>query len=324
MMMRADRLISLLMLLQSRGRMTAQDLAAELDVSERTIYRDIEALSCSGVPVYPEYGPGGGFALLESYRTNLTGMTDDELSALFMLSVPAPLEKLGVSQELRSALLKLSAALPSSRRASEEQVHNRFLIDWEAFAASEPVPHLRLLQQAVWQNRRVLLSYRLLMGIPVVDVPAEPYALVAKAGVWYLVAMREGGPRVFRVAELSGVQVTGEIFARRADFNLPAFWEDWCRETEQQRISYPVRLRFSPQVLPYLPLYFGQRAQQWANSTLPADADGWRTVTVEFESLERARGLLLGLGRAVEVLEPLALRLSLVDVAEQIVAFYKG
>src|SRR5512136_703550 len=127
--MRADRLLSLLMLLQARGRMTAQELAAELEVSERTIYRDINALSASGVPVYAESGPGGGCALLDSYRTNLTGLDQDEVRALFMLSIPAPLDQLGVSQELRTALLKLSAALPDTRRGDEERTRQRIHLD---------------------------------------------------------------------------------------------------------------------------------------------------------------------------------------------------
>src|SRR5512147_2861952 len=153
--MRADRLLSLLMLLQARGRMTAQELARELEVSERTIYRDINALSASGVPVYAESGPGGGCALLDSYRTNLTGLTADEARALFMLSIPAPLDQLGVGQELRAALLKLSAALPSSRRPDEERARQRIHIDSLAwFQGEDPVPHLHTLQQAVWQDRR--------------------------------------------------------------------------------------------------------------------------------------------------------------------------
>ena len=142
--MRADRLLSLLMLLQARGRMTAQELAAELEVSERTIYRDINALSASGVPVYAESGPGGGCALLDSYRTNLTGLTADEARALFMLNIPAALDQLGVTQELKAALLKLSAALPEARRRDEERIRQRIHLDstwW--FQAEEPLPHLQ-------------------------------------------------------------------------------------------------------------------------------------------------------------------------------------
>lgn len=142
--MRADRLLSLLMLLQIRGRMTARELAKELEVSERTIYRDIDALSIAGVPVYGEPGPEGGYALVDSYRTNLTGLTEGEVRALFMLSIPAPLADLGVSHELRAALPKLSAALPNARRRDEERVRQRFHLDstwWRQ--GEERVPHLQ-------------------------------------------------------------------------------------------------------------------------------------------------------------------------------------
>ncbi len=160
--MRADRLISILMLLQSRGRMTARELAEELEVSERTIYRDVEALSGSGVPMYAEHGPGGGLALLDSYRTNLTGLNEDELRALFMMfSGPGALDKLGVHQDLKSALLKLSAALPGASRTDEEEVRNRFYLDWSWwFHHQEPVPHLAALQQALWEQHKVRLYAR--------------------------------------------------------------------------------------------------------------------------------------------------------------------
>jgi len=327
--MRADRLLSILMLLQGRGKMTAQELSEALDVSERTIYRDIDALCTSGVPVYPEHGPGGGFALLESYRTNLTGLTEGEMSALFMLNVPSPLEKLGVSQELQSALLKLEAAQPTARKSAsrksgaEDQAQNRFLIDWEGFFTEEPVPHLKLIQEAVWKNQRLLLSYRLIMGVMVNDSLVDPYALVAKAGEWFVIVMRAGRLDTLRVAELLEVKPSGETFTRLPGFDLAVYWREWCQGYQRRQNRYPVRLRFAPGFMPYLPLYFGQRAKDWARQAAP-DPDGWVTLTIEFGSLENARGRLLGLGRAVEVLDPLALRRSLIDYARQIVALYEG
>ena len=321
--MRADRLLSILMLLQSRGRMTAQELAESLDVSERTIYRDIDALCSSGVPIYPEHGPGGGFALLDSYRTNLTGMTQNELSALFMLSVPSPFEKLGISQELRSALLKLSAALPAARRPSEEQAHNRFLIDWEGFQEEEPIPHLQVIQEAVWKNQRLRISYRLIRDTMITDAPADPYALVAKAGEWFLIAMRAGRLDVVRVAHLTNVQVTSETFSRMPGFDLANFWAAWCEGYAKRRKSYLVKVRIAPEALTYLPLYFGYRAREWIEQGKNALDDDWLSLTIAFESLASARGNLLSLGRAAEVLEPLALRLSIIDYAAQISRFYQ-
>ena len=317
--MRAERLLSIMMLLQSRGQMTARALADELCVSERTIYRDVEALCAAGVPVYTEHGPGGGFALLDSYRTNLTGMTEDELRALFMLSVPAPLERLGVSQELRSALLKLSAALPGERRANETLVQQRFLLDWAWFQTDEPVPNLHVLQQGVWQDRKVKISYRLPLGVGMDNLQIDPYGLVAKAGAWYLVAARAGYPVVYRVANLLDAVLCEETFARSTAFDLAAFWQAWCAGYERERVSYPVRVRVAPQMLPLLRLYFSQVEEPGE-----PEVDGWVKMTLRFESLENARGKLLAAGRAVEVLEPEALRYSLIDYAQQFVSFYES
>lgn len=158
--MRADRLLSLLMLLQTRGRVSARQLARELEVSERTIYRDIIALSVAGVPVYGQAGPDGGYQLLDSYRTSLTGLSESETRALFMLNMPGLLAKLGLSQDLKAAMLKLAAALPESRRQEEERVRQRYSIDasWGS-QAEEPLPHLQTIQQAVWEDRKLVITY---------------------------------------------------------------------------------------------------------------------------------------------------------------------
>lgn len=320
--MRADRLLSLLMLLQTRGRTTAKKLAQELEVSERTIYRDIDALSAAGVPVYAERGPGGGCALLDSYRTNLTGLTQDQVRALFMLSIPAPLTKLGVSQELKAALLKLSAALPAALRQDEERVRQRIHLDaawW--FQAEESVPHLPTIHQAVWQDRQLYLTYRLPFGAQLEHL-VEPYGLVAKAGVWYVVCGRRNRVRVHRVSHVLDARLAEESFIRPADLDLAAFWRDWCAEFEQNRPYYPVLARVSPALTPYLSQFFGDDIRQAVAEAGPPDAEGWITLTLPFETLPAARDRLLGFGRAVEVLKPLALRESLLDFARQIVALY--
>lgn len=218
--MRADRLLSLLMLLQARGRMTARQLARELEVSERTIYRDIDALSVAGVPVYAVAGRDGGFALLDHYRTSLTWLIDAEVRALFMLSIPAPLADLGVSQELKQALLKLSAALPDSRRSDEARVRQRFHLDstwWGQVGGS--VPHLQTVYQAVWNDRKLRVTYQPIPGVEISLVVA-PYGLVAKAGVWCLVWARKGRPRTRRVSDLVEVELLLETFARPPDFDI--------------------------------------------------------------------------------------------------------
>ncbi len=320
--MRADRLLSLLMLLQARGRMTARALSEEVQVSERTIYRDMEALSIAGVPLYSEAGPEGGFALLDSYRTTLTGLTDGEVRALFMLSIPAPLAELGVSRELRSALLKLSAALPAARRQDEEQVRQRFYLDstwWHQ--GTDSVPHLQTLHQAVWRNHKLDLKYR---PMPTVEIEqqVDPYGLVAKAGIWHLVCARNGRVRVHRVSDLLDARLMDETFERPAQFDLAAFWRTWCIEREKSHTAYPVLVRVAPGLSPWLPMYFGNHIREKIALAAPPDAEGWITLDLDFESLEAARERILGLGRGVEVLKPLALRKSILDYATQIVALY--
>jgi predicted DNA-binding transcriptional regulator YafY len=325
--MRADRLLSILMLLQSRGRMTAGELAGEVEVSERTIYRDLDALSAAGVPVYAERGPGGGCALLDSYRTTLTGLTQDEVRALFMLSIPAPLAELGVDQELKMALLKLSAALPATRRHDEERARQRIHLDSSGwFETRELVPHLQTLQRAVWEDRKLHLTYRLRFEARAEWLVA-PYGLVAKANVWHLVCAREGHLRVYRVSQVLEAGISDESFERPDDFDLAAFWQAWCAEVEENRPYYPVVVRVAPDLVPWLPSTFGEPIReemarsQRAEGDSP-DAQGWIRVTLPFESLPEARERLLGFGGAVEILEPVALRESVVDFGRQIVSRY--
>jgi predicted DNA-binding transcriptional regulator YafY len=221
--LRANRLLSLLLLLQARGRMTAHELAERLEVSERTIYRDLDALSAAGVPIYTERGPGGGCELLHGYQTKLTGLTETEIRALFLLGVSHPLVDLGLSQALEGALLKLSAALPSASRQSAEQVRQRIHLDTSLPSHNgDALPHLQTIQQAVWQDRILSLTYA--HGC---EQRVEPYGLVSKAGVWYLVGAVAGGMQVLRVSRIRAVQVTEERFCRPEAFDLVAYWEDY-------------------------------------------------------------------------------------------------
>ncbi|HZW02932.1 MAG TPA: WYL domain-containing protein [Anaerolineaceae bacterium] len=321
--MRADRLLSILMLLQARGTMTARELAEQMEVSERTIYRDIEALSVAGVPVYAQRGPGGGCALIDSYRTNLTGLEAGELQALFMLSIPTPLNDLGVSQELKAALLKLSAALPESRRVDEGHAHRRIYLDWSGWgAAPQPVTLLPVVQAALWQDRRLCIRYLLQFFTPIERV-VEPLGLVAKADRWHLVYGYTGQVRVHPVDALLAAHALDETFPRPADFDLERFWHGYCQRWAADRPRYRVRARITAALIPLLPHLLGK-------ALLPSDdpldaqaAGGWVELTLQFESLEAARERLMGLGQAVEVLEPQALRLSLCDFARQILKRYE-
>jgi len=321
--MRADRLLALLMLLQSRGRMTAEDLARELEVSVRTIYRDLTALSTSGVPVYAERGPGGGVGLLEEYRTTLTGLTPDEARALFMLSVPAPLVQLGVGGDLKAAMRKLSAALPSSRRLDEARIHQRIQIDsswW--FQSADSVPCLQSIQQALWQDRMLRIRYRSFQNVEVEQL-AAPYGLVAKANLWHLVYGLRGAVRVRQVATILDAEMLPETFTRPPEFHLGSLWESWCAEYES-RPPFVACVRASPRILTELPYQIGHRFQRLTPAEAQPDADGWVTLELPFESFADARSRLLGMGRAVEVLSPEALRSSLLDFARQVVDFYRG
>jgi predicted DNA-binding transcriptional regulator YafY len=320
--MRANRLLSILLLLQARGKMKARELAKELEVSERTIYRDINALSITGVPVYGESGPEGGYALIDSYRTNLTGLTEGEVRALFMLSIPAPLADLGMSQEFRAALLKLSAALPDTRRRDEEKVRQCFHLDstwWRQ--GVERVPHLQTAHQAVWQNRKLHVVYRPPFAIEIERLFA-PYGLVAKAGVWYLVCARNDAIHVHRVSDLLDVRLSDETFERPASFDLAGFWEEWCTEYETFLSDFTATVRVAQNFIPELPRHFGNHIHSKIAQAGPPDAEGWIRLELSFESFEAARDRILSFGRGVEVLEPRALHRSVLDYAEQIVALY--
>ncbi|MCP5098059.1 MAG: WYL domain-containing protein [Chloroflexi bacterium] len=319
--MRADRLLSLLLLLQTRGQMTAQTLAKELEVSERTIYRDIDALSCAGVPVYGEPGPEGGYALIDSFRTNLTGLTEGEVRALFMLTVPAPLADLGVSQELRTALLKLSAALPQARRHDESWIRQRFHLDATWWQQSDaPFPHLQTIHTAVLQDRKLHIVYETAVAVKL-DRIVSPYGLVAKAGIWYLVSATADAIRVHRVSDLLDVCLSDEPFTRQKEFDLAAFWRNWCAAFETHLSDFAVTVRVAPSFVPILPKYFGSAVRAKIANATP-DTDGWIKLELTFKSFEAARERLLGFGRGVEVLEPRALQRSILDYAEQIVALY--
>jgi predicted DNA-binding transcriptional regulator YafY len=313
--MRADRLISLLMLLQAHNGLTARHLADELEVSERTIYRDLTALSAAGIPVYTQSGPGGGCFLLEDYRTNLTGLNSEQAQALFMLSIPAPLDQLGFSQDLKAALLKLSAALPHARRNDEEQTRQRLYLDWGFDAARDgAVPHLKVVQESVWQDRLLRISYRSLFSpwIEAFEQVAAPHGLVAWAGDWYLVCFWDGQGHVIRLSLIEKVEVLPELFSRDPGFELPKFWLEWRRQYETDKPVYPVRARVEPHLAKMLRHFQGD----------PADEQGWITGVLRFETFETARARILSYGGAVQVLEPEALRCSVLDFAAQIVARY--
>ncbi len=321
--MRADRLLAMLLLLQAHRRVTAQKLAEKLEVSERTIYRDLEALSAAGIPVYAERGPGGGCMLLGEYRTTLTGLNEADVRTLLLSGVPKPLADLGLDRALEAALLKLLAALPSAHRPDAERARQRLHLDAAAWnnPNGEVVPHLRALQEAVWQERKARLSYRT-RSREMIERLVEPLGLVAKASVWYLVSRVEGEMRVFRVSRVQAVELTDATFERPEGFDLATYWNDWLAQFRSTLPRYPAALRFAPAAIPILPQFFGEGAHALIAQGDPPDAEGWVILRPVFETIDAACGLALSLGTLVEVLEPAELRERVIHQASDVVAFY--
>ncbi|MEF9904778.1 helix-turn-helix transcriptional regulator [Streptomyces sp. P9-A2] len=304
---RADRLLSLLLLLQNRGLMTAPELAAELEVSVRTVYRDVEALGASGVPVRAARGPEGGYRLMDGYRTRLTGLTDAEAGSLFLAGLPGPARDLGLGAVLASAQLKVEAALPGELADQARRVRERFHLDAPAwFRDADPVPHLERISGAVWERRVLWTHYRRWRGE--VHREVRPLGLVLKGGIWYLVALSEDVVRTYRVSRFQEVEETGDLFARPAGFDLAAYWAESSRRMEAALRQGTARLRLSPRGQKLLPMQFGAAGVRALRDAGPPDGEGWVEVELSVESEAIAIGDLLRLGTEAEALGPPGLR----------------
>ncbi|WP_344323157.1 helix-turn-helix transcriptional regulator [Kitasatospora putterlickiae] len=325
--MRADRLLALLLLLQNRGRMTAGELAAELEVSVRTVYRDVEALAASGVPVTADRGPEGGYRLMDGYRTRLTGLTDAEADALFLTGAPGPAHDLGLGAVLTTARLKLQAALPAELADRTRRVEDRFHLDAPAwFRDADPVAHLAPVARAVWEQRALRVHYRRWRGE--VHRELHPLGLVLKGGIWYLVAgaagadTAEAAVRTYRVSRLLAVEVADETFERPAGFDLAAHWAETARRLTDALHQQTARLRISPQARRLLPMRFGAAGTRALDTAGPPDAEGWVEVDLAVESTAVAVGDLLRLGPEAVVLGPPGLREAVADAATAVAARY--
>lgn len=321
--MRASRLINLLLLLQTRGRMTAAQLAAELEVSERTIHRDVEALSGAGIPVYAERGPYGGVSLVEGYRTRLTGMTPEEAEALFLSGVPGPAAELGLGTVMAAARLKVLAALPPELRSRASRLVERFHLDvtgW--YQTGEEAPLLAQLARGVWESRELDVAYD--RGDRVVERRLQPLGLVLKAGTWYLVAMVEGQLRTYRVARFRSAELSSGQFERPPDFELAGFWRESTAAYERDTARVEVTMRIDPARLGWLAEVAGPAALRAADVVTPPDADpeGWTTLRVRMEWPAEVPPRLLALGAAAEVLDPPEMRTALADLARQALERY--
>lgn len=312
--MRAERLVTLLFLLQQRRRATAAELADALAVSERTVYRDIAALESAGVPLWTEQGRAGGIRLMDGWRTRLDGLTGREAAAIFAIGVPEVLAELGLGSALTGARAKVLATLPAALRDYAEQISDRFHLDapgW--FHRPEEVTHLATAASAVADSRRLRIRY----GRPgrEVDRLLEPLGLVVKAGVWYLVAHPVPGdtPRTYRVGRI--VAATQEEEFERPPFDLVSWWAETSARFEHSLLRDRVRMRLSPHAQRVLREVTDRAAAAEALAAAGApDADGWREVELEVETEQVALTQLTGLGAGVEVLEPQSLRAALAEV----------
>ncbi len=323
--MRASRLISLLLLLQTRGRLTAAELAERLEVSVRTVYRDLDALSLAGIPVYAERGPGGGCCLVEGYKSALTGLTGGEAEALFLAGLPGPAAELGLGTVLAAAELKLLASLPEPVRQSATLARQRFHLDASGwFRPPAPHPELERVASAVWANQRLAFRYQR-SDREQRTRRVEPLGLVQKSGLWYLVARVEEGPRVYRVSRMSEVRLLDEPFERDPDFDLASFWSSWARAFEAGLPIYPVTLRIAPAALARLADKLAEQPERLPDAPAPLrEPDGWTRCVLDFERLEYACSALLALGADAEVLEPAELRTELRETLERLGKLYSG
>ena len=311
--MRAERLVALLFLLQQRRRATAAELATALEVSERTVYRDVESLLAAGVPLYTEQGRTGGIRLMDGWRTRLDGLTAREAAAIFAIGVPEVLAELGLGSALTAARAKVLSTLPAGLRETAEQISSRFHLDapgW--FHRAEEVEHLTAVAEAVAEQRMLRVRYQ--RADRAVERDLAPLGLVVKAGVWYLAALASTEIRTYRVGRLTEVTVTADRFDRPADFDLVTWWAGASARFERSLLRETVRARLSPRALKALPFITDQEAAAEAVAGAgDPDDDGWCEVELDVESQNVALTQLSSLGPDVEILEPPELRAAMVE-----------
>lgn len=318
--MRADRLLSILLHLQVHRRITACELAKRLEVSERTIYRDMDALSAAGIPVVAERGTGGGWALLEEYKTNLTGLNEAEIQTLFLTQPARLLADLGLRQTSEAALIKLLASLPSISRRGAEYIRQRIHVDVTGWHhTEEDITALPILQEAIWRERELQFTYQRNDG-KLVERLAAPLGLVAKGTVWYLVAIVEEEIRSYRVSRIRDAMITDQPYTRPQGFDLAQYWSQSSASFVASLPRYPATLRMTPAAFQHIPpisrLIHVEHVE-------PPDAGGWITVRVVFETEDSACGYILSHGAQIEVVEPLELRERVISLAASVIEFYR-
>ncbi|MCH5584073.1 YafY family transcriptional regulator [Shimazuella sp. AN120528] len=319
--MRGDRLISILLLLQSQGQMTARELAERLEVSERTIYRDMEALSGTGIPVFAERGKNGGWSLLEGYQTNLTGLKESEIQALLVSPSVQLLDDLGLTHSSHEARNKLIASLPFRYRESANEVWNRIHVDTSTWRQQrEKIESFEVLKNAIWKENKLELHYQRADGKTSILL-VKPLGLVAKGNRWYFIASKDNDEiRTYRASRIQAAKPVKETFERPKDFDLAGYWRDAVKDFVENLPKYEVRVAVSPSILPRLT--FTDRFVQMVERE-DRNEDGWISVKLSFNTEEEAKGYILGFANQMKVLEPRELHDKIVEMAEAVVAFYK-
>lgn len=320
--MRADRLLSIILLLQTHGKMTARDLAVELEVSRRTILRDVTALSTAGIPIYSEGGHGGGISLLDEYRTSLTGLNKSEVQSLFITNNQSALQDLGWGDAGEQLLLKLLASLPNTQYSTADHIRQRLMIDpawwWRDSSIS---PFWDEIQKAVYEDILIEIQYENFDGQVAARLLA-PYSLICKSSVWYLLAEREGELRTYRVSRIHAIRLLDQSFQRRPDFDLPNVWRDQMQNFEQNYADYRCVLRIHPDRLSVIKWLMPGR-WEIITPTQAGDA-GWPTVALTMDSDILARMIVFGLEGYVEIIEPAELREAVVATARSVLNQFGG
>jgi predicted DNA-binding transcriptional regulator YafY len=317
--MRASRLLSILMILQAKGRVTAQALAEECEVSVRTIYRDIDALSAAGIPVYADRGPEGGYRLIDGYRTRLTGMTAQEAEAMLLSGLTGAAADLGIGALLASAQRKLLAALPADLRANAERISARFHLDapgW--FGEAEQPGHLPAIAKAVWDQRKIAIRYRSWKAEK--DRLVAPLGVVMKGGAWYMVGQVNGKLATFRVSRILDFALTGQGFERPAGFDLADYWAESTRRLDAEMHSGEAVIRLSPLGVTLMEGFLSPYARARAKIEPDESAADWSRVTLPMTSLWEAATIFIRFGAEIEIIEPAELRVRLAETARAVLA----
>ncbi|MDX2141634.1 MAG: YafY family protein [Chloroflexota bacterium] len=317
--MRADRLLAIVLLLQNKARVTATELADRLEVSERTIYRDMDALSTAGIPVISERGNQGGWRLLEGYRANLSTLNLTELQTLF-LNQPL-FADLGMAQTAQNALLKLMTSVSDDDQQQIESINQRFYIDpigWQR--EPENTPYLSMLQTAIWNDLKITITYRR-ADHTLLDRTVSPLGLIAKGGIWYLAGEAQGDIHTYRISRILMATITGELFTRTKGFDLKTYWHRTTAEHTGNMARYPAKLRVSPHSLARFQTVEAYFKIDWVQ---PSEADEWNQATIYFGTLDEALEFVLSFGSSIEVIEPDTLRLAVIRNAEGMITLYKS